>query len=384
MAKEGNTLGPITMTLFYTTDFADRLENEIMPALRAGFVVLIDRYIYSIMARAIARNEDRRWIEQVAGFALVPHATYYLRAEVDTLVSRGGAGARGVRFLGKRHGPAVRAGQVRQLHPLPGAADPGARFDGQAVRIHGDRRDQPVLKIFAELRRRISRLNLPRAARRCSRAVSRSRLRSDGDLPSAARHRGGRQDRAGDAERALTGEGREKLRRVLQRARAAGVNRPPSFQARTAARWRRRRWPRKRWVRRRDRARRGAGSKRLALRRVGRDPRAQSGRLRSAGQPRAANELHGRVPAGRNGASGGYEEGRVGTRGLRPLRGAAQGRAEVDDHAGDGGGVGREKGTDAFFASLAAPLRKQADPRRQWVPRPDPLTTQRGSSGLLS
>ena len=88
MAKEGNTLGPITMTLFYTTDFADRLENEIIPALRAGFVVLIDRYIYSIMARAIARNEDRRWIEQVAGFALVPHATYYLHANVETLVSR--------------------------------------------------------------------------------------------------------------------------------------------------------------------------------------------------------------------------------------------------------------------------------------------------------
>src|SRR6201993_5658647 len=88
MAKEGNTLGPITMTLFYTTDFADRLENEIIPALRAGFVVLIDRYIFSIMARAIARGEDRKWIEQVAGFALVPHAVYYLKARVKDLVSR--------------------------------------------------------------------------------------------------------------------------------------------------------------------------------------------------------------------------------------------------------------------------------------------------------
>ena len=87
-AMLGNTLGPIAMTLFYTTDFADRLENEIVPALRAGFVVLIDRYIFSIMARAIARGEDRRWIEQVAGFALVPHAVYYLRAGVDDLVRR--------------------------------------------------------------------------------------------------------------------------------------------------------------------------------------------------------------------------------------------------------------------------------------------------------
>src|ERR1044071_5704998 len=87
-AKEGNTLQPITMTLFYATDFADRLENEIIPALHAGFVVLIDRYIFSIMARAIARGEDRRWIEKVAGFALVPHAVYYLRADVKELVSR--------------------------------------------------------------------------------------------------------------------------------------------------------------------------------------------------------------------------------------------------------------------------------------------------------
>ncbi|MEJ7607627.1 MAG: hypothetical protein WKF37_15490 [Bryobacteraceae bacterium] len=87
-AKEGNILGPLTMTLFYTTDFADRLENEIVPALRAGFVVLTDRYIYSLMARAIARSENRNWIEKVAGFALVPHAIYYLKADVSELVKR--------------------------------------------------------------------------------------------------------------------------------------------------------------------------------------------------------------------------------------------------------------------------------------------------------
>ena len=100
-AKKGNTLGPITMTLFYATDFADRLENEIIPALRAGFVVLIDRYIFSIMARAIARGEDRKWIEQVAGFALVPHAVYYLRADVHDLVSPRGAWAAALSTTGK-------------------------------------------------------------------------------------------------------------------------------------------------------------------------------------------------------------------------------------------------------------------------------------------
>src|SRR5438093_7738562 len=81
-AKQGNTLGPITMTLYYTTNFADRLENEIIPALRAGVVVLTDRYIFSIMARAIARGEDRAWIEKVIGFALVPQKDFYRRAGV--------------------------------------------------------------------------------------------------------------------------------------------------------------------------------------------------------------------------------------------------------------------------------------------------------------
>jgi dTMP kinase len=87
-AKTGNTLGPITMTLYYMTDFADRLENEIIPALRAGFVVLTDRYIFSMIARAIARGENRKWMEHTCGFALVPHSVLYLRAEVPDLIRR--------------------------------------------------------------------------------------------------------------------------------------------------------------------------------------------------------------------------------------------------------------------------------------------------------
>ena len=78
-AKEGHTLGGITMSLFYATDFADRLENEIIPALRAGFIVLTDRYIYSLMARAIVRGADPEWLREVYGFALMPDAIFYLR-----------------------------------------------------------------------------------------------------------------------------------------------------------------------------------------------------------------------------------------------------------------------------------------------------------------
>src|SRR5207248_3675927 len=73
-AKEGHTLGRITMTLFYATDLADRLENEIVPALRAGFVVLTDRYVYSLMARALVRGVDSAWIRNVYRFALKPDA----------------------------------------------------------------------------------------------------------------------------------------------------------------------------------------------------------------------------------------------------------------------------------------------------------------------
>jgi dTMP kinase len=88
-AKTGTTLGRLTMQLFYATDFADRLENEILPALRAGFVVLTDRYIYSAIARAVVRGIDRPWIREIYGIALVPDLVLYLRANrAEELVSR--------------------------------------------------------------------------------------------------------------------------------------------------------------------------------------------------------------------------------------------------------------------------------------------------------
>src|SRR6266705_3985686 len=87
-AKEGHTLGGITMSLFYSTDFADRLENEIIPALRAGFIVLTDRYIYSLMARAIVRGADPGWIRSIYGLALIPDAVFYLKIGIDDLIPR--------------------------------------------------------------------------------------------------------------------------------------------------------------------------------------------------------------------------------------------------------------------------------------------------------
>jgi len=87
-AKQGHTLGILTANLFYATDMVDRLEKVILPALRAGFVVLTDRYIYSIMARAMVRGVDPGWIRDVFGFALVPDAVYYLQADLPHLIPR--------------------------------------------------------------------------------------------------------------------------------------------------------------------------------------------------------------------------------------------------------------------------------------------------------
>jgi dTMP kinase len=87
-AKQGNTLGTHAFNLFYATDFADRLERQIVPALRAGFVMLTDRYTYSLIARAIVRGADPDWIKKVYAFSLKPDAVFYLRIEVPDLVPR--------------------------------------------------------------------------------------------------------------------------------------------------------------------------------------------------------------------------------------------------------------------------------------------------------
>jgi dTMP kinase len=87
-AMQGHTLGNLTANLFYATDMVDRLEKLILPALRAGFVVLTDRYIYSIIARAMVRGVDPGWIRDVFGFAIVPDAVYYLQADLPHLIPR--------------------------------------------------------------------------------------------------------------------------------------------------------------------------------------------------------------------------------------------------------------------------------------------------------
>ncbi|MGH7206903.1 MAG: dTMP kinase [Nitrospiraceae bacterium] len=88
VAKQGNILDRWSFSLLYATDFADRLEHQIIPALRSGFIVLADRYIYTAFARDVVRSGDRNWIRDVFGFAIVPDLVCYLRIDVDTLALR--------------------------------------------------------------------------------------------------------------------------------------------------------------------------------------------------------------------------------------------------------------------------------------------------------
>jgi len=87
-AKLGNVLSPRTMSLFYATDFYDQLENTIVPALRAGTVVLADRYIYTLMARDRVRGADPDWLSSLYSKALVPDSVFYFQVSTRTLVDR--------------------------------------------------------------------------------------------------------------------------------------------------------------------------------------------------------------------------------------------------------------------------------------------------------
>lgn len=87
-AKAGHELTVTTFSLLYAADFADRLENEIIPALRAGFIVVADRYLYTAFARNAAMGADRKWTRDLFGYALVPDLVLYLKIDLDHLIPR--------------------------------------------------------------------------------------------------------------------------------------------------------------------------------------------------------------------------------------------------------------------------------------------------------
>lgn len=87
-AKGGHTMGRRTQALYYATDFADRLEMELIPAMRAGYIVLTDRYIYSLQGRAIVRGMEPDWIKRLYEFAPRPDLVLYLKISIEKLLPR--------------------------------------------------------------------------------------------------------------------------------------------------------------------------------------------------------------------------------------------------------------------------------------------------------
>ncbi len=87
-AKQGHTLAATTLALLYAADFADQLENKIIPALSAGATVLADRYIYTLMARAIVRGATREYARELYSFALRPEIVLFLDARAEILLHR--------------------------------------------------------------------------------------------------------------------------------------------------------------------------------------------------------------------------------------------------------------------------------------------------------
>jgi dTMP kinase len=86
--KKKNALTPMTFSLLHATDFADRLLYKIIPPLKAGMIVLADRYAYTAFARDVTRGVDRQWVRELYSFAVKPDLTMYFRVPIDVSLDR--------------------------------------------------------------------------------------------------------------------------------------------------------------------------------------------------------------------------------------------------------------------------------------------------------
>src|SRR5207253_9577632 len=86
--KRRRMLTPLTFSLIHATDFADRVEREIIPSLKAGAIVLADRYVYTAFARDVVRGVDPRWVRSLYEFAATPTKAFYFRVPLETALRR--------------------------------------------------------------------------------------------------------------------------------------------------------------------------------------------------------------------------------------------------------------------------------------------------------
>lgn len=88
IGKKKKLLTPTTFSLIHSTDFADRLEQAIIPPLKAGMIVLADRYVFTAFSRDVARGVNRDWIRNLYAFAVRPDLTFYFRPSLQTALDR--------------------------------------------------------------------------------------------------------------------------------------------------------------------------------------------------------------------------------------------------------------------------------------------------------
>src|SRR5258708_26121996 len=96
--KKKHMLTPSTFSLIHATDFADRMEHSIIPLLKAGAIVLCDRYIYTAFARDVVRGMDATWVRELYSFAVKPTAAFYFRVPLETAMNRLLTGRAGFKF----------------------------------------------------------------------------------------------------------------------------------------------------------------------------------------------------------------------------------------------------------------------------------------------
>jgi len=96
--KKRQMLTPSTFSLIHATDFADRMEHNIIPLLKAGAVVLCDRYIYTAFARDVVRGMDAKWVRDLYSFAVKPTVTFYFRVPLEVAMKRILEGRAGLKY----------------------------------------------------------------------------------------------------------------------------------------------------------------------------------------------------------------------------------------------------------------------------------------------
>lgn len=88
LGKKKQMLTPASFSLIHAADFADRLERQILPALKAGAIVLADRYIYTAFGRDVARGVSPEWVRKVYAFAVEPTVAFYFRVPLEESLRR--------------------------------------------------------------------------------------------------------------------------------------------------------------------------------------------------------------------------------------------------------------------------------------------------------